>query len=86
MRSEQKLSKQQKKKLSLDSNKEELLEILLEDWSSNERHIRQIGEKEVFITVKVGAYKIYKEMMLGSPYTAKSGKLFWFLTSLIALL
>ena len=56
---EQKLLKQQKKYLSPGSSKEELLEFLLQDWSSNERHIRQIGEKEVFITVKAGAYKIY---------------------------
>ena len=58
-RPEQKLLKQQNKYLSLDSKKEELLEFLLQDRSSNERHIRQIGEKEVFITVKTGAYKIY---------------------------
>ena len=42
---EQKLPKQQKKYLSPGSSKEELLEFLLQDWSSNERHIRQIGEK-----------------------------------------
>ena len=59
MRPEQKLPKQQKKYLSLGSNKEELLEFLLQDWDTNERHIRQVGEKEVFITVKAGAYKIY---------------------------
>ena len=56
MRPEQKLLKQHKKYLSLGSSKEELLEFLLQDWSSNERH-RQIGEKEVFITLKAGAYK-----------------------------
>ena len=59
MRLEQKLPKQQKKYLSLGSNKEELLEFLSQDWSSNERHIRQTGEKEAFISVKAGAYKIY---------------------------
>ena len=59
MRPEQKLPKQQKKYLSLGSRKEELLEFLLQDWSTNERHIRQIGEKEVFIMIKAGTYKIY---------------------------
>ena len=29
------------------------------DWSSNEGHIRQIGEKELLIMVKAGTYKIY---------------------------
>ena len=58
MRPKQKRPKQQKKYLSLGSNKEELLEFLLQDWSSNERHIRQIGEKEVLIMVKAGAYKV----------------------------
>ena len=59
MRPEQKLPKQQKKYLPLGSNKEELLEFLLHDWSSNECHIRQIREKEEFIAVKAGAYEIY---------------------------
>ena len=59
MRLEQKLSKEQKKYHSLGSNKEKLLEILLQDWSSNQHHIRQIGEKEVFMTVKTVADKIY---------------------------
>ena len=39
---EHKLPKQQKKYLSPGSSKEELLEFLLQDWSSNECHIRQI--------------------------------------------
>ena len=38
MRTEKKLPKQQKKYLSLGSNKEELLDFLLQDWSNNERH------------------------------------------------
>ena len=55
MRPEQKLPSNK----TSTSSKEEPLEFLLQDWSSIECHIRQIWEKEVFIMVKAGAYKIY---------------------------
>ena len=72
IRPEQKLPKQQKKYLSLSSNKEELPEFLLQDWSSNQLHISQIREKEVFITVKAGANKIYNYNKFDLPASSRT--------------
>ena len=47
------------KELPFSKLKQRGMEFLLQDWSSNERHIRRTEEKKVFITVKTGAYKIY---------------------------
>ena len=45
IRCDQKLPKQMKKYLSVGENKEELVEFLLQDWSSNHTHISKIRNR-----------------------------------------
>ena len=48
IRHEQKLSKQMKKYMSVGENKEELVEFLLKNWSSNSTHINKIINRYLY--------------------------------------
>ena len=48
IRHEQKLPKQMKKYLSVGENKEELVEFLFKDWSSNSTHINKIINRNLY--------------------------------------
>ena len=56
---DQKLPKQFKKYLAVGENKQELIEFLLADWSTQAQHHHQIiSEKTIFFTTKKDAFKI----------------------------
>ena len=57
-RPDQDAPKQFKKYLSVGTNKTELLEFLLKDWSHHHRNIPSIGSKTIFFTLKDEAYEI----------------------------
>ena len=57
-RRDQKLPKQFKKYLAVGENKQELIEFLLADWSTQAQHHHQISEKTIFFTTKKDAFKI----------------------------
>ena len=58
-RRDQKIPKQIKKYLSVGANKKELIEFLLNDWSTDNRHIKSLSNRCIYFSTNDAGYKLY---------------------------